>query len=105
MTEKYFINLNKKISGNLLCIGVNNKKIIDKLLSNENLTRCVLIDVNLGGTGSGKSWGVASIIQNIFRGKTTVPYNASLFVFDTYGEYQNAFLGIEKYNPNIELSQ
>ena len=53
MTEKYFINLNKKISGNLLCIGLNNKKIIDKLLSNENLTRFVLIDVNLGGTGSG----------------------------------------------------
>jgi len=57
----------------------------------------------LGGTGSGKSWGVASIIQNIFKGKTSVPYNASLFVFDTYGEYQNAFLGIEKENPYISV--
>jgi len=57
----------------------------------------------LGGTGSGKSWGVASIIQNIFRGKTSVPYNASLFVFDTYGEYRNAFLGIEKENPYVSV--
>ena len=57
----------------------------------------------LGGTGSGKSWGVASIIQNIFKGKTSVPYNASLFVFDTYGEYQNAFLGIEKENPYVSV--
>lgn len=57
----------------------------------------------LGGTGSGKSWGVASIIQNIFKNKTNVPYNASLFVFDTYGEYQNAFLGIEKDNPYVSV--
>lgn len=57
----------------------------------------------LGGTGSGKSWGVASLIQNIFKSGNVIPYNASLFVFDTYGEYQNAFLGIEKYNPNIAV--
>lgn len=57
----------------------------------------------LGGTGSGKSWGVASIIQNIFKNKTYIPYNASLFIFDTYGEYQNAFLGIEHQNPYISV--
>ena len=57
----------------------------------------------LGGTGSGKSWGVASIIQNIFKNTNSVPYNASLFVFDTYGEYQNACLGIVQQNPHIAV--
>ena len=48
----------------------------------------------LGSTGSGKSCGVARIIQNIFERKNYVPYRASLFIFDAYGEYHNAFKNI-----------
>ena len=48
----------------------------------------------LGSTGSGKSCGVARIIQNIFDRKNYVPYRASLFIFDAYGEYHNAFKNI-----------
>ena len=40
-----------------------------------------------GSTGSGKSWGVARLIQSIFDKKSTVAYRASIFIFDAYGEY------------------
>lgn len=49
----------------------------------------------LGSTGSGKSCGIARIIQNIFDKKRYIPYKASLFIFDAYGEYHNAFKNIE----------
>ena len=55
----------------------------------------------LGGTGSGKSWSTARIIQNIFNKKDYIPTKSSLFVFDTYGEYHNAFKGIEDFNPQF----
>ncbi len=57
----------------------------------------------LGSTGSGKSCGVARIIQNIFDKKNKIPYRASLFIFDAYGEYHNAFSDISKNNPNINF--
>ncbi len=57
----------------------------------------------LGGTGSGKSWTLSKIIQNIFQNGDKVPYNASLFIFDTFGEYYNSFTGIETANPYISF--
>lgn len=57
----------------------------------------------LGSTGSGKSCGVARIIQNIFDKRQYVPYKASLFIFDAYGEYHNAFKDIDKINPDISF--
>lgn len=57
----------------------------------------------LGSTGSGKSCGVARIIQNIFDKKQYVPYKASLFIFDAYGEYHSAFKDIDKINPDISF--
>jgi len=53
----------------------------------------------LGNSGSGKSCGVARIVQNVFNTKA-FSYNANLFIFDAYGEYKNAFSEIDKYNPN-----
>lgn len=55
----------------------------------------------LGSTGSGKSWGVAHLIQNIFNKQTTVAYRASIFIFDAYGEYHNAFKDISKIAPEV----
>ena len=52
-----------------------------------------------GSTGSGKSCGFSRIIQNIFEKKTTVAYRSSIFVFDAYGEYHNAFKEINKKAP------
>ena len=55
----------------------------------------------VGGTGSGKSFALSRIIQTLFENSQKAPYNASLFVFDTYGEYYPSFLNLEKSNPNI----
>ena len=53
-----------------------------------------------GNSGSGKSCGVARIVQNLFTSRGLLSYNANLFIFDAYGEYKNAFSGLNKLNPN-----
>lgn len=53
-----------------------------------------------GNSGSGKSCGVARIIQNIFNSKYNIQYNANLFIFDSFGEYKNAFGKLNEINPN-----
>ena len=53
-----------------------------------------------GNSGSGKSFGVARIIQNIFSNPNLVSYNANLLLFDAYGEYKSAFKNIDKINGN-----
>ena len=55
----------------------------------------------LGNTGSGKSYSVAKIIQSIFYDPTKIPFRSNIFLFDTYGEYQNAFANIGKHNQNL----
>ncbi len=44
-----------------------------------------------GSTGTGKSCGIARIFQNLFSKENPLPYKASIFVFDAYGEYHTAF--------------
>ena len=56
-----------------------------------------------GSTGSGKSWGVARLIQSIFSKKTTVAYRASIFIFDAYGEYHSAFKDISQLTPEVSF--
>lgn len=69
----------------------------------------VCVDINnlfanhmavFGNTGSGKSCGVARIVQNIFSNPNLVSYNANIFIFDAYGEYKTAFRDLGKLNPN-----
>lgn len=45
----------------------------------------------LGNTGSGKSYGVARIIQNLFTDQNSIPKRSNFFLFDAYGEYVSAF--------------
>ena len=56
-----------------------------------------------GNSGSGKSYGVARIIQNLFENPNLQPYRANIFIFDTFGEYHNAFLKIDEINPNYQF--
>ena len=56
-----------------------------------------------GNTGSGKSCGVARILQNIFNNPEFLPYRASFLIFDAYGEYHTAFREINKINPNYNF--
>ncbi len=53
-----------------------------------------------GNTGSGKSCGVARIVQNIFSNPKLISLNANIFIFDAYGEYKTAFAKLNQYNPN-----
>ncbi len=53
-----------------------------------------------GNTGSGKSCGVARLIQNVFANPNLISYNANIFIFDAYGEYKTAFNQLNAFNPN-----
>ena len=55
----------------------------------------------LGNTGSGKSYSVAKIFQSIFYEAKYLPYKTNIFLFDAYGEYQQAFDKINEVNPNL----
>lgn len=54
-----------------------------------------------GNSGSGKSCGVARIVQNLFSNPEFIAYNANIFIFDAYGEYKTAFGKINQINPNF----
>ena len=56
-----------------------------------------------GNTGSGKSWGTARLIQNLFQSKKFVAFKANIFIFDAYGEYHNAFKNLNQINPNFNF--
>lgn len=56
-----------------------------------------------GNSGSGKSCGVARILQNIFANPRLLPFKANFFMFDAYGEYHTALRGINKINPNLNF--
>ena len=53
-----------------------------------------------GNTGSGKSCGVARLIQNIFYNPQFVPYRSNFLIFDSSGEYYTAFSKMNEINPN-----
>lgn len=55
----------------------------------------------IGNTGSGKSSGVASILQKLYTATEKAPLNSSMFFFDAYGEYTNAFSKLHTINPKL----
>lgn len=54
-----------------------------------------------GNSGSGKSCGVSRIIQNMFQDRTLYPYKSNIFMFDSSAEYYNAFVDLNKIDPNF----
>ena len=56
-----------------------------------------------GNSGSGKSCGVARLLQNIFENPKLLPFRSNFFIFDAYGEYHNALQNIDKINPNLNF--
>jgi hypothetical protein len=56
-----------------------------------------------GNTGSGKSFALARVIQNLFYNREQVPSNAHFFVFDAYGEYHEAFNKVNQYSPLLNF--
>ncbi len=69
----------------------------------------VYVDINdllsnhmaiFGNSGSGKSCGVARMVQNLFSNPNFIAYNANIFIFDAYGEYKTAFSKLNELNAN-----
>lgn len=56
-----------------------------------------------GNSGSGKSCGVARLLQNIFQNPKLLPYKSNIFIFDAYGEYHNALKSVNQINPNLNF--
>lgn len=54
-----------------------------------------------GNSGSGKSCGLARLMQNVFKNPNVVPYKANFVIFDASGEYTSAFSTINSINPNF----
>ena len=55
----------------------------------------------LGNSGSGKSYFVSRLLQGIFYDARRLPINTNIFLFDAFGEYQQAFNNINQVNPNL----
>ena len=53
-----------------------------------------------GNTGSGKSCGVSRLFQNMFLDQRLAPYKANILLFDSSGEYYNAFSNLNSINSN-----
>ena len=54
----------------------------------------------IGNTGSGKSCGVARLLQNLFVVNPHKPIHSHIILFDAYGEYINTFKGIKQFGLN-----
>ena len=54
-----------------------------------------------GNSGSGKSHFVSRLLQGVFYDAKRLPYNTNIFLFDAYGEYQQAFSIINQVNSNL----
>ena len=67
----------------------------------------VYLDVNnffsnhfaiFGNSGSGKSCGISRLFQNMFSDQRLNPYKANILLFDSSGEYYNAFRNLNELN-------
>ena len=87
--DKYSMPLGLSPLYNNYPIRVN----IDSLFSNHTAI--------FGNTGSGKTYGVARLVQNLFTMKDKIPFNSNFFIFNNTSEYDNAFKSINSYNPNF----
>lgn len=53
-----------------------------------------------GNSGSGKSCGISRLFQNMFQDQRLFPYKSNILLFDSSGEYYNAFSNLNSLNPN-----
>ena len=102
LTSKEEINIIYGVlnSDNLINVG---KSFVYKEYS-------VCLDINkffanhfaiLGNSGSGKSYFVSRLLQGIFYDAKKIPINTNIFLFDAYGEYQQAFSKINQVNSSL----
>ena len=56
-----------------------------------------------GNTGSGKSYSITRILQNLFSNPNSLPQKAKIFIFDAYGEYHRAFNNLNSISPSLSF--
>lgn len=56
-----------------------------------------------GNTGSGKSYGIARMLQALYRDKNNIALNSTLLLFDAHGEYASAFTNLNDINTNYKF--
>jgi ABC-type dipeptide/oligopeptide/nickel transport system ATPase component len=56
-----------------------------------------------GNTGSGKSYGVAKLMQSLFYNVNNIALNSTILLFDTHDEYTSAFRNLSQANPNYHF--
>jgi len=95
-----------------LIVGQNNESSMKLGVSPLYDNYPIYIDINdmfsnhmaiFGNTGSGKSWGLARLLQNVFTNPNVVPFRSNFLIFDAYGEYHTAFSEINKINPSFNF--
>ncbi len=93
--------VSKELVKNIISVG-DYEDTSDLMLGKSPIYKGMDISVNInkffsqhfaifGSTGAGKSCGVARVFQNLFAKQNPLPYKASIFMFDAYGEYHTAF--------------
>ena len=92
-TENFIENEHLYLGTSPIYEGVKINVEINKLFSNHFAI--------FGSTGSGKSCSVARIFQNLFSKPNLIPYRSSIFIFDAYGEYHQAFEKLNEVVPEI----
>jgi len=58
-----------------------------------------------GNTGSGKSYGVAKILQSLYQNPDNIALNSMILLFDAHGEYASAFQNMNTINPNYKFKR
>jgi len=95
-----------------LLVGEDNDKSLTLGVSPLYNDYPIRVDINdlfsshmaiFGNSGSGKSCGVARVLQNVFRNPKLLPYKSNFFIFDAYGEYHNALKTVNQINPNLNF--
>ena len=70
---------------------------IDDMWSNHNAF--------FGNTGSGKTYSIARIVQNLFNNPQLLPTNSNIFIFNNTDEYDNSFNSINDINRNFNYKK
>ena len=100
--------INKEELGEI--VGDNNPKTMVLGLSPLYNNYPIKIDIDemwsnhsaiFGNTGSGKTYGVSRLVQNLFNMRDKIPFNSNIFIFNNTDEYDNAFKSINTLNPNF----
>ena len=90
-------------------VGDNDKKTMILGLSPLYNNYPVKININdmfsnhlaiFGNTGSGKTCGVARVMQNLFYMHDKIPINANFLIFNNTSEYHNSFKNLNSVNVN-----